>query len=200
LADCKHVLERFLDFGSIPLLVLGLLLAGLGLPIPEDALLLAGGALAHRTSASPWLVLPALYLGAIGADVLVYVLARRYGDALLSSRLLGWLATAKRRERVRRLLERHGSRAVFVGRHLSGLRTVVFAVAAIEGVPFRTFLFWDALGGLVTVPVVFGLGYLGSAHIAAVEADLAHFEHWVGLGAALALSAAWFLWWRRRNP
>lgn len=194
------MLERFVEIGSIPVLVLGLLIAGLGVPIPEDILLLAGGALAHRGHVPWWITLSAMYLGAIGADVLVYALARRYGELLLTRRLFRSLATPPRRARVRRLLSRYGARAVFVGRHLSGLRTVVFAVAAIEGVPFRTFMFWDALGGLVTVPLVFGLGYLGSAHLAAVEADLAHLEHWLALVGAVGLTVSWFLFWRRRNP
>lgn len=194
------MLERFVALGSVPLLALGLLLAGFGLPIPEDMILLAGGAVSHRAGVSPWLVLPTLYCAAMAGDSLVYLLARRYGDPLLSGRLFRWLATPKRRNRVRRLFARHGARAVFVGRHLSGLRTVVFALAAIEGVSFRSFVFWDALGGFVTVPVVFGLGYLGSAHLAAVEADLARVEHWIALGAALVLSTGWFLWWRRKNP
>jgi len=194
------VLQRLVEIGSLPLLVLGLLLAGFGVPIPEDALLLGGGALAHRGDLPWWLVLVVLYLAAIGADAVVYALAKRYGDALLSSRLFRWVVTPARKNRVHRLFERHGSRAVFVGRHLSGMRTVVFALAAIEGVRFRTFLFWDALGGLITVPVVFGLGYLGSRHLATVEADLARVEHWTLLIVALGASAAWFLWWRRQNP
>ncbi|MEZ4339470.1 MAG: DedA family protein [Sandaracinaceae bacterium] len=194
------MLERFIALGSLPLLVLALLLAGLGLPLPEDVALLSGGVVAHLGAAPWWVALPVLYVSAIGGDALLYALARRFGEPLLSHAPFRWLLTAERRERVRGLFARYGSRAVFVGRYLAGLRGVVFALAAIEGVPFRTFLLWDALAGLVTIPLVFGAGYLFSAHVAAMEADLARAEHWIAAGAALTALVVWtIVRWRRRR-
>ena len=62
------MLERFIQFGSLPLLVAALLVAGFGVPIPEDVVLIAGGVLAHRSAqldaSAPWEgVLVALYAG-----------------------------------------------------------------------------------------------------------------------------------------
>ena len=193
------MLERLVQFGSVPLLVVALLVAGIGVPVPEDAVLLAGGAVAHRSGMAWEVLLPLLYSSALAADLLVYLLARRYGERFLSRRWASWLVTPTRRARVQRLFARHGARAVFVGRHLSGVRTVVFALAAIEGVPFWTFVFWDALAGLVTIPVVFGLGYLGSSHLAAVAAGLARAEHWVAFGAGVLAFVAWGVWSRGRR-
>ena len=36
------MLERFIELGSLPLLVAALVLAGFGVPIPEDVVLIAG--------------------------------------------------------------------------------------------------------------------------------------------------------------
>ena len=70
------MLERFIEFGSLPVLVAALLVAGFGVPIPEDVVVIAGGVLAHRGSL-PWpVVLAALYAGAIGADCILYGVAR----------------------------------------------------------------------------------------------------------------------------
>jgi len=192
------MLERFIALGSLPLLVAALVLAGFGVPIPEDVVLIAGGALAHQ-SRLPWeVVLVALYVGAIGADCILYGLARRYGEQLLSRAPFRWILSSERRTRVRRLYAEYGARAVFVGRHLGGVRALVFAMAAIEGVPFRVFLLWDGLAGLVTVPAVFGLGYLFSSHVSAVAQGLARAEHWVLFALALAAGAGWLVWrWRR---
>jgi membrane protein DedA with SNARE-associated domain len=192
------MIERFIELGSLPLLVAALVLAGFGVPIPEDVVLIAGGVLAHQ-SQLPWaLVLVALYAGAIGADCILYGLAHRYGEQLLSRAPFRWILSGERRLRVRRLYAEYGARAVFVGRHLGGVRALVFAMAAVEGVPFRAFLFWDSLAGLVTVPAVFGLGYLFSSHASAVAQGLARAEHWALFALALAAGAGWLVWrWRR---
>lgn len=192
------MLERFIELGSVPLLMLALLVAGLGVPIPEDVVLLAGGVVAHRTSAGWWVVLGAMYAGVLGADCILYFVARRFGEDLLRRAPLRWLATPQRRVHVRRLFEQYGARAVFVGRHLGGLRAIVFVLAAIEGVRFRVFLLWDAVGALVTVPFVFGLGYLFSAHVSAVEAGIARVEHWALAGAGAVALIVW-VWYERRS-
>jgi membrane protein DedA with SNARE-associated domain len=190
---------RLILVGSLPLLVLGLLIAGLGVPVPEDPLLLAAGVLCHRTAYPSWLVLPVVYASAIGADCGLYALARRFGEPLLLRRPFRWFVTKQRREHVRALFTRHGAQAVFIGRHLSGLRTLVFMLSGIEKMPFAKFLLWDGLAGLVTIPAVFGLGYLFSSHVAAVEQGLARVEHWAAAVAGLAALLGWVLWSRRRH-
>jgi membrane protein DedA with SNARE-associated domain len=198
------MLERFIQLGSLPLLVAALLVAGFGVPIPEDVVLIAGGVLAHRTAQLPgsaaWeSVLVALYVGAIGADCILFAVVRRYGEGLLGRAPFRWLLTSDRRARVRRLFSEYGARALFVGRHLGGVRAVVFAMAALEGVPFRVFLFWDGLAGLFTVPFVFGLGYLFSSHVSTVAEGLARAEHWVLCALGVGSLLSWFFWRRRRS-
>ena len=183
--------------GSLSLLVLGLIVAGFGLPIPEDPILLAAGALAHRSPALwPPAVFSVVYAAAIAADCGLYFLARRFGDVLLVRWPLRSLATPARRARVRALLERHGAKAIFFGRHVAGLRSLLFVAAGTERLPFRKFLLFDALAGLVTIPLVFGLGFAFSSHLARVEAGLARAEHWLlaGIGTLiLAGIATWSL-------
>ena len=193
------MLERLIDLGSLPALVLALLVAGFGVPIPEDVVLLAGGVFAHRSNVDWWWVLGTVYLSAILADCILFAVVRIWGEAWLGHAPLRWLVTTKRRERVRRLLSRHGARAVFIGRHLGGLRAVVFALAALEGVRFRVFVLYDALAGLLTVPFVFALGYLGSSHASAVARGLASAEHWLLVVAACGAGLAWLLWRRRQG-
>lgn len=187
------MLERLLAIGSIPLLVLALLAAGLGIPIPEDPVLLAAGVLAHRRYPW-WLVLPIVYGAVVSADCILYALARRVGEPLLSHWPFRVFATRARRLRVRWLFARHGSRVVFVGRHLAGLRAVVFILAGIERMPFGAFLLWDALAAVITVPAVFGLGYLFSAHVAEVQAGVARTEHWIAAILGLAAFIGWLVW------
>ena len=191
------MLEKILVAGSLPLVLVGLLSAGLGVPIPEDPLLLAAGVISHRTRYGWWLALPLVYVSAIGADCGLFLFARRFGETLLSRRPFCWLISEPRRARVRALFERYGSRAVFFGRHLSGLRAVVFILAGIEQMSLGRFLLWDGLAGLITIPVMFGLGYLFSSHVAVVQAGIARVEHWIFAGVGAAVVVTWFVWSHR---
>jgi membrane protein DedA with SNARE-associated domain len=192
------VLDTLLRYGSLPLLLAGLLAAGIGVPIPEDPLLLAAGVLSHRSGWPWWWVLAGTYAAVILADTALFAFARHFGDSLLRRWPFRRIMTPARLERVTNLLGRHGSKAIFVGRHLSGFRSVVFILAGIRRLPYRTFVLWDGLAGLITVPLMFGLGYLFSAHAAAVEADVARTEHWLAAVAGLVV-LVWYWWWRRRS-
>jgi len=188
------MLDKLLASGSLPLVVAGLVASGLGLPLPEDPLVLSAGVLAHRTALPAWLLLPVAFGAAVAADCVLLLLARRYGEDLLQRKPLRYLATPSRRERVSALFAKHGPRAVFFGRHLFGLRPLVFAVAGMEGMPLSTFLLWDAFAAAVTIPLVFLLGFFFSAQVALVEADLARAEHVLGLVLGVLLLMAWLTW------
>lgn len=188
-----------MQFESIPIMMAALLAGGVGAPIPEDAVLLAGGAYTSVERA-PWLLtFVLLYASAVAADCIIYGLARRFGESWLQKPPLRWLLTGSRRAHVRALFERFGARAVFVGRHITGFRVVVFALAGLERVSFRAFLFWDCLGALLTMPALFAAGYIFSAHVESIREGVASVERWLAVGAALLALSAWLLWQYRRR-
>ncbi len=194
------MLDDFFAKASLWMLALALAIAGLGIPLPEDPILLAAGALTHRTpTLSPATALIVVYLATIAGDVGLFLLARHFGKTLLTRRPLCWLATPARRQRVQRLLDRRGAQAIFVGRHVSGLRAVLFITAGIEGVRLRTFIMYDALAGLVSIPAMFGLGYFFSSHLARVEAGIAHVEHWLMAAGSILLLAFLLYYSLRKN-
>ncbi len=193
------MLTHVLAWGSLSLVVVGLLLAGLGMPIPEDPLLLASGVLAHRTPHPWWLVFVLVYASSIAADCGVFILARRFGDSALERRPLRWMLTEGRRQRVSSLFSHHGAKAILLGRHILGLRAVIFAFAGLEKMRLWRFIVWDSVAALATIPALFGLGYFFSTHVDAVRAGAAHFEHWLAAVAAVAGIAGWWLWSRRHR-
>jgi membrane-associated protein len=130
-----------------------------GLVVPGETALLAGGALAAR-SGGPWILF--VVLAGLGGDLTSHEVGRRYGPRLRRSwagRRLG----EERWQRAEDLLARQGGRAVFVGRFLPLVQAVVPALAGAVGMPRRRpFLPWCAAGALtwsavyVTVGVVAG--------------------------------------------
>ena len=97
---------------------------------------------------------------AIVGDNLGYVVARRVGRPLLEG--AGPFARSRRTvlESGEPFFARHGPKAVFLGRWILGLRTWASWLAGVTRMPWTSFLFWNAAGG-VTWAVTMGLiGYL----------------------------------------
>ena len=91
--------------------------------------------------------------------------------------------------------DRHGPKAVFLGRFVSGLRITAAWLAGVNHMPWRSFLFWNATGGIVWATAVGLLAYaFGHAAERAIEtAGL------IGLVGAVALGIGVWIYIRRRT-
>jgi membrane protein DedA with SNARE-associated domain len=171
---------------------------GLVIPLPEDVVLLYVGIRAH-SEGLPWgWTFAAAAAGTLLRDVLVYFIGRGFGDWLFTLPAVERFLGTSSIERARQLFANRGSEAVIMGRFLVGMRVPFFCVAGALRTPFRKFLFWDAAGTLVTVPLLMAVGaWLGTP---VVELSL-----WVlrrtgiTMWAIIIVVAASWLWWRRRQ-
>ena len=90
--------------------------------------------------------------------------------------------------------ERHGPKAVFFGRFVLGLRVWASWLAGATHMPWRSFLVWNALGGICWAVIIGTIAYLlGSSAGNVLEA----FGLW-GL-IAFILAIVGFFGWHRRN-
>ncbi len=188
-------LAAHFGYAAVFLLLLG---AGVGLPFPEEVTQLTAGFLAHQGTLA---VVPALlvtWTGILAGDYLLFRLGRRHGVRVLSSRRVQRLFTPERRRWVERHFANHEFLTIAAARHASGLRLPVFATAGAMGVRTSTFLLADGLSALVSVPIVFSLGYLFSSQLQAVRHRL-HEAELVGLLLLLAFGLAWSVVRRRRG-
>lgn len=165
-----------------------------GFVLPGETAVIVGGVLARRGNVElVWLTV-AVVLAAIAGDSVGYEIGRRAGPPLLSRGPLR--RRAERVEKARDLIRRRGPAAVFVGRFVALFRSLVPALAGASNMPYRTFLLYNALGGLV-----WGVGnaVLGYAAGAAYQRA----ESLVGRTVALAFAAivvvALVVWRVRRH-
>jgi membrane protein DedA with SNARE-associated domain len=128
----------------------------LGFVLPGETAVVFGGVLASQDKVSIWLVLLLAVVGAIGGDAVGYDLGRRYGAGLQQSRI-GRLVGDERWHAAEAFLNRRGGAAVFLGRWTAVLRAMVPGAAGMARLPYRTFLLYNALGGL-SWAVACGLG------------------------------------------
>jgi membrane protein DedA with SNARE-associated domain len=192
----QTIIENFTYLG-IFLVLFG---AGMGLPIPEEAPVIAAGALAHEDVIRWWIALPVCLLGVLSGDIALYWVGHHWGEKILDWRMVRRVLSRSREEQLLAGYRRHGVKIVFTARHVVGLRAAAFLTAGIARVPFWKFMAVDGAAALVGVPVGFGIAFLFTDQIKGVLADVHRFERWLVLYALLAL-AAWigYLAWRQNR-
>ena len=137
-----------------------------GLPVPGETSLIAAAILASQHQGlSIEIVIAVAALGAIIGDNIGYVLGRRAGRHLLTRE--GRWMEHRRRFLVQgeAFFERHGSKAVFLARWAPGLRVVGSWLAGANHMRWRTFLLWNALGGIAWATTI-GLAAYLLGHVA----------------------------------
>jgi len=140
-----------------PFLVL--ILCGLGLPVPEDVVLVAAGALGQIDGRGWQKVSLLMYAGVMLGDSTIFFAGRYYGARLRSSRWFQRYFSEKKQAKVEDLFERYHSWVLFVGRFLPGLRAPIFFTAGSTRVKFWKFFVFDGLAALLSVPFFVWLGH-----------------------------------------
>ena len=166
-----------------------LLLCGMGLPMPEDIALLAGGFLVHRGVTRYPMTLAVALLGVVAGDNSLFFLGRRFGTGLVSYFGLNRPGSKAQIDRIRAFMHRHGHRAIFYARFLAGLRALIYLTAGSFGVTPLRFLAYDLLGAIISVPIVVSIGYLFGGQLEVIVYYLGGFEHllWVIVVLSLAV-------------
>ena len=145
-------------------------LESMGVPSPGETALVLAAVLASQGKLQIWLVLVIGISSAIIGDNAGYLLGRRFGREVLAGK--GPFYARRRRLIVAgdRFFEKHGPKTVFIARWIALVRFVAAWLAGINGMRFRDFFFWNALGG-ITWGLTFGLvGYFaGSAAANAIS-------------------------------
>ena len=180
-----------------------LLLGSLGVPIPEEMPIIAAGILSHEGLARWWLALPICFLGVVSGDVVLYWVGRRWGERVLNWRVVRWVLTAPREERLKEAYRQHAIKTVATARHVAGLRAAAFLTAGIARVPFWKFILADAAAAAVSVSFAFGLAYFFADQVGAILADVRRVERWLILAALIALTGGVVVYvvrWNRRVP
>ncbi len=124
-------------------------LEAMGVPLPGESMIIAAGVYAATTGKlNIGLVIAAAAAGAIMGDNAGYVIGRWAGFPLLK-RYGSYVGLNDRRMDLGRyLFKKHGGKVVFVGRFIAILRTFVALMAGASHMEWKTFLLWNAVGGV----------------------------------------------------
>ena len=125
-------------------------LESLGIPLPGETILIAAGTYAgHTHKLSPWGIFAAAAAGAIIGDNIGYWIGDKGGYRLLR-RYGHYVRFDESKMKIGRyIFDRHGAKVVFFGRFVSILRTYAAFLAGTNRMHWRTFLVFNAAGGIV---------------------------------------------------
>jgi membrane protein DedA with SNARE-associated domain len=191
----QSLLEQYFYAGLLGILVI----ASLGLPIPEDVPLIAAGVVLrlHPDTASWPLTLLTALVGIMSGDLVLYSIGRFWGRDVVKHKSVQWIITPERFAKAEAYFRRWGVWFCFFGRFIMGIRAVMCMVAGATHFPYWRFFLADFAGALLSVPLFVGLGYAFANALKELMSALAEVH-----GAAIivvVLGVAAFAFWEFRR-
>ncbi len=175
-------------------------LCGLGLPLPEELVLVAAGYVCFKGHAD----LPAM-IGVCGAAILLgdavpFLLGRVFGARLLRIRWLRMIVNPRRLAKFDVWFRRRGDLVIIVARFIPGIRVVAFFTAGTMRMSLKRFLLLDLAGITVSAPLLVWIGYVTGPFIDSTIDTIVRAERSVLIGTLVAGAvAALWLWLRLRR-
>jgi membrane-associated protein len=163
--------------------------AFVGLAVPGETAILVGGVVAERGEVEIAPLIGLVWVAAVGGDVVSFLLGRRYGRTLLDAHGARLRIRAEHVERVERIFDRHGGKAILVGRFVGILRALMPFVAGTSRFPLRRFVPYTAVGALGWAAAFTLVGYGFSESFESAGKDATRIALAAAIGAGVVMLA-----------
>jgi len=137
--------------------------------IEGDITLLISGAMAHSEFFGPYSFLKVFILGTLGGmlgDCIAYGIGRGFHENAKDYRFYQMA-----QPRIEKLIAKFGTFAIVISKYIYGIRAAMCVFYGIGKMPFRRFLFLDAISCSLWVLLLAGTGYLFSGAITTIIGD-----------------------------
>jgi membrane-associated protein len=165
--------------------------AFVGLIAPGETAVVLGGVVAAQGGVDLVPMLLIVWMSAAAGDLASFMLGRRLGRRFLVVRGPRLGMTADRLARVDGFFDRHGAKAILVGRFVGIVRAVAPFLAGASGLSLRRFLPWSLLGTAAWAAAFTLVGYAFHESFSSAADLLTHvaLAAAVGIGLVLAFRA-----------
>jgi membrane-associated protein len=185
------VIATFLNIAETigyPLVFALIAMETMGIPVPGETALITASIVASRGRLDIEVVIALAAVAAILGDNVGFAIGRKLGRRLLTAP--GPLLHHRRRVIAigEPFFDRHGPKAVFLGRWVTGLRITAAWMAGVTRMSWPTFVFWNALGGIAWATSIGLLAYF-VGHSAETIVHVAGFG-----GAGVVVIGGFVLW------
>jgi membrane protein DedA with SNARE-associated domain len=194
-------MEEFLRSWSYLGVFVGILLTGIGFPMPEELPVVIGGVLAGKDTVTWWIMLPVCIVGVVIGDGLLYGIGRLWGPRLLQ---LHWVKTKlmppERLQSIEDNFQKHGIKILLFARMTPGIRAPIFFTAGLTRLSLIRFVIADAIYAVPGVTLLFFLGYwFMDGMVKLIEEDVEHVKSIIIMVVVLAV-AGYFTYRFLRRP
>ena len=173
----QHLSQAIAVFGAWTYVVLfavifvetGLIVAPF---LPGDSLLFSVGALAGAGFLDIWIAYGAMFVAAVLGDTVNYWIGHHVGPRVFAKEGSKFF-NKEYLEKTRVFYQKHGGKAVVLGRFLPIIRTFVPFVAGVGRMDYRAFLFYNVLGAFIWATLFTFAGYF----FGGIPVVRAHFEY-----------------------
>ena len=189
----NSVLTYTLHFSYLAIFVM-IVLGSVGIPIPEELILLVAGYLSSRGFMNLFIVILVATVATIAADNISYWIGRKKGVSFLRSSFAARIFFSPRRlARIEHHFKKHGGKTVLLARFLLGFRMISFIIAGSSQMPWKTFIKYNIIGACIWVPAVILIGYIVSSGIFVIWEYFENLKHIIAALLIIGLLGYFFL-------
>ncbi len=163
-----------------------------GFFLPGDSLLFTAGFLASQGFMSIIPLIIFTIIAAILGENVGYEFGRRIGPMLFNKKESRFFKPAHV-VRAHEFFLKYGNKAIFLARFMPIVRTFVPIVAGVARMPFKSFMFYNVVGGVVWVGSMTLLGYTLGSQVKGAD----KYIEFIILGIILVSFIPAFLEWRK---
>lgn len=142
-------------------------ISSVGIPIPSNSILLTVGVFASQSYFDFWASLAVAVIASVLGDLFVFLLMRKYGQAILKKGYHKRISFIVRLESFILFLEKHVKKheglAIFLTRFVGTAGAITNFLAGLMPVSFKKFLFYDFLGNFLDTLIILVAGFLVDA-------------------------------------
>ena len=199
-----QTLQNTLNTFGYPAVTLFIMIESAGIPFPGETMLLLASFYAgtnHQLHIP--IVIACAAAGAIIGDNIGYLAGRTGGRALVQRFGKYVFLKPEHLDYAERFFAKHGDKTVFFGRFVAVLRAWAAFLAGVNHMQWRTFLIYNAAGGIVWAIIYGTLGFVAGRifhdNFAKVE-QIASTIGWIGAALIVGITIGLFIFFRlRRN-
>lgn len=170
----------------------------IGMPIPDEVIVMTGGAVVKTGLLHAVPAFMVTYLGVISGLSLGYVLGRYFGSPVLD-KLRRKKNVEKHIQTSERLIQRYGNFALCFSYFLPIVRHIVPYLVGINKMPYRRYILYSYTTGFVWTFLFFVIGQFAGSRVESMGIMLYHYGLYIGLSLLIIAIAVVCLKLRRSN-
>jgi membrane protein DedA with SNARE-associated domain/membrane-associated phospholipid phosphatase len=171
--------------------------AFIGLVAPGETALLLGGLVAGQGQIDVLTMIAIVWFAAVAGDLTSFYLGRRLGRKFLVKHGPKVQITEERLGHVEAFFDRHGGKAILIGRFVGLVRAIAPFLAGSSGMPLRRFVPYDVIGAGLWGSTFVVIGYLFWQSFSQVVDYAKKGALALGTVIALVVAIVWLVRWLR---